>query len=365
MVVVNGRLIEQPPPQGRAAPPRARGHDQEASRPASERRRPRRARLAPARRLVLRGLRGRPALRPRHAAHDHRRRRRPLHRADRRAPAGALRRARRARARAPRPARWTTSSSSTSPSARPSRTSRYNAVANLGYADLRFLEPVYAGDTLTAQSEVIGLKQNSSGTSGVVYVRSRALNQHGARGALLGALGHGATSATPRRARPGDGRAGPAARGRRPRSSRCPRFLAPAALEAAATGGARLLGRLRAGRDASTIPARMTRRGSRPHARHAPLPEHRARALRRASRPRGGPFGRRLVYGGHVISLCRALSYDGLENAFAIAAINGGTHANPTFAGDTIYCPLRSCTDARRASRPRRRRARCACACSA
>jgi 2-methylfumaryl-CoA hydratase len=44
------------------------------------------------------------------------------------------------------------------------------------------------------------------------------------------------------------------------------------------------------------------------------------------------------VYGGHVISLCRALSYDGLENAFAIAAIHGGTHANPTFAGDTIYC---------------------------
>jgi len=49
-------------------------------------------------------------------------------------------------------------------------------------------------------------------------------------------------------------------------------------------------------------------------------------------------FGKRLVYGGHVISLCRALSYEGLENAFAIAAIHGGTHAQPTFAGDTIYC---------------------------
>jgi 2-methylfumaryl-CoA hydratase len=48
--------------------------------------------------------------------------------------------------------------------------------------------------------------------------------------------------------------------------------------------------------------------------------------------------GKRLAYGGHVISLCRALSYDGLENAFAIAAVHGGTHANPTFAGDTIYC---------------------------
>jgi 2-methylfumaryl-CoA hydratase len=38
------------------------------------------------------------------------------------------------------------------------------------------------------------------------------------------------------------------------------------------------------------------------------------------------------------MSICRALSHDGLENAFAIAAINGGTHANPTFAGDTLYC---------------------------
>jgi 2-methylfumaryl-CoA hydratase len=53
---------------------------------------------------------------------------------------------------------------------------------------------------------------------------------------------------------------------------------------------------------------------------------------------RGNPFGKRLVYGGHVISLCRALSYDGLENAFAIAAIHGGTHTHPTFAGDTLYC---------------------------
>jgi 2-methylfumaryl-CoA hydratase len=51
-----------------------------------------------------------------------------------------------------------------------------------------------------------------------------------------------------------------------------------------------------------------------------------------------GQFGRRLIYGGHVISVCRALSHDGLENAFAIAAIHGGTHAHPTFAGDTLYC---------------------------
>jgi hypothetical protein len=54
-----------------------------------------------------------------------------------------------------------------------------NAVANLGYAEGRFHQPVYPGDTLRSRSEVIGLKQNSNGKSGVVYVRTEGLNQHG------------------------------------------------------------------------------------------------------------------------------------------------------------------------------------------
>ena len=48
-------------------------------------------------------------------------------------------------------------------------------------------------------------------------------------------------------------------------------------------------------------------------------------------------IGRRLIYGGHIISLARALSFNGLANGQLIAAINAGAHANPTFAGDTIY----------------------------
>ena len=50
---------------------------------------------------------------------------------------------------------------------------------------------------------------------------------------------------------------------------------------------------------------------------------------------RAGRFGRRIVYGGHIISLARALSFNGLANAFAIVGINGGRHVNPVFAGDT------------------------------
>ncbi len=50
-----------------------------------------------------------------------------------------------------------------------------------------------------------------------------------------------------------------------------------------------------------------------------------------------GRFGRRLIYGGHVISLARALSFNGLANAFQIAAINGGRHVSPLFAGATVF----------------------------
>ena len=50
-----------------------------------------------------------------------------------------------------------------------------------------------------------------------------------------------------------------------------------------------------------------------------------------------GRFGRRLIYGGHVISLARALSFNGLANAFHLAGINGGRHVAPLFAGMTVF----------------------------
>jgi 2-methylfumaryl-CoA hydratase len=47
--------------------------------------------------------------------------------------------------------------------------------------------------------------------------------------------------------------------------------------------------------------------------------------------------GRRIVYGGHVISVAHALSFDGLENVLGMAAWNAGSHTAPTFAGDTLF----------------------------
>src|SRR3954454_670636 len=54
-----------------------------------------------------------------------------------------------------------------------------NAVANLGYADGRFLKPVYPGETLSSVSEVIGLKESSNRQTGVVYVRSTGFDAGG------------------------------------------------------------------------------------------------------------------------------------------------------------------------------------------
>lgn len=209
----------------------------------------------------------------------------------------------------------------------------YNAVANLGYAGLRFLAPVYVGDTLTAQSQVIGLKQNSSGTSGVVYVGSRALNQHGrevlswARWVMVAKRDPGAPA--PAVSVPDLPDAVPASQ------LAVPAFLRPGALAPEATGGARCWDDYAPG-ESIDHPGGITIEES-DHMLATRLYQNTARVHFDAHAARANQFGRRLVYGGHVISLCRALSHDGLENAFAIAAIHGGTHANPTFAGDTIY----------------------------
>ena len=48
------------------------------------------------------------------------------------------------------------------------------------------------------------------------------------------------------------------------------------------------------------------------------------------------PDGSRLIYGGHVISMARALSFNGLANAQMVVGLNGGAHANPCLSGDTV-----------------------------
>jgi 2-methylfumaryl-CoA hydratase len=204
----------------------------------------------------------------------------------------------------------------------------YNAVANLGYADVRFVKPVYAGDTIRCESEVIGAKVNSSGKAGVIYVRSRALDQDEAEVLtwarwVMVSTRHGATSAA-------------ASVPRLPDSVAVADFRVPAFLEPAALATGRLWEDYAPGQ-VIDHPGGMTLEES-DHMLATRLYQNTARVHFDAFIGKSNQFGRRLIYGGHVISVCRALSYDGLENAFAIAAIHGGTHSNPSFAGDTLYC---------------------------
>jgi 2-methylfumaryl-CoA hydratase len=209
----------------------------------------------------------------------------------------------------------------------------YNALANLGYAAVRFLAPCYSGDTLSCESTVIGVKANSSGRSGVVYVRSLARNQDGdevlswIRWVMVAARGP---------LSPLDPVVPELPAEVAPKDYRLPSFVVVAALDRRATGSAATWQDYEPGMvidhpGGATI-------GESEHVLATRLYLNPARVHFDAFAARDSAFKRPLVYGGHVISICRSLSYFGLENAFAIAAIHGGTHAKPTFAGDTLYC---------------------------
>ena len=210
-----------------------------------------------------------------------------------------------------------------------------NAVANLGYADCRFLKPVFPGDTLSAVSRgdrAQGELQQAERRRLRALARLQPARRDGDR---LCALGDGAQA---RR-----GRAG--ARGSRsrnsPRRSAPPTSARPAreSIARRSTRAQRLAASVRglcAGR--ADRSCRRRSRSKRPSTMTATrLYQNTAKVHFNQFSEGQGRFGRRLIYGGHVISLARALSFNGLANAFHIAAINGGRHVAPLFAGDTVF----------------------------
>ena len=205
-----------------------------------------------------------------------------------------------------------------------------NAVANLGYAECRFHRPLCPGDTLSTRSEVIGLKQNSNGRTGVVYVRSTATDQHGevaiewARWVMVHKRDHDAPA--PDTVVPDLSDVVDAS------DLVVPEGLDFSGYDFGAAGEPHRWGDYEVGEridhvDGVTLTD----------------PEH-MMATRLWQNTAKVHFntearddGRRLIYGGHVISLARALSFNGLANAQLIAAINAGAHTAPAFAGDTVY----------------------------
>lgn len=209
-----------------------------------------------------------------------------------------------------------------------------NAVANLGYADCRFLKPVYPGATLNAASQVIGLKENSNRKTGIVYVRSRGFDETGdcvldyARWVMVRKRDEAA--AAPAEHVPELPKSvGPDALG-----GVCPRIDARA-YDTALAGSPHRFGDYRAGERIDHVDGMTVEEAE--HQIATRLYQNTARVHFNQFGEAQGRFGRRLVYGGHAISLARALSFNGLGNAFHIAAINGGRHVAPLFAGGTVF----------------------------
>lgn len=208
-----------------------------------------------------------------------------------------------------------------------------NAVANLGYACGRFGCPLYPGDTLTADSTVIGLKENSDGNTGIVYVRSRGVNQHGQvaldycrwvmvrKRDVAAPAPEAVVPDLPAAVAAGD--------------LIVPERLRTAGYSVVLSGSRDLWDDYQAGERIDHVDG-MTIEESE-HMMITRLYQNTARVHFNQQAEKAGRFGRRLVYGGYIISLARSLSFNGLANAFRIAAINGGRHVAPAFAGDTVY----------------------------
>ncbi|MEM7435835.1 MAG: MaoC family dehydratase [Myxococcota bacterium] len=208
-----------------------------------------------------------------------------------------------------------------------------NAVANLGYAGVRFLEPVYPGDTLRSVSKVLGKKENSNGKTGVVWVRTVGTNQRGQ--AVLEfyrwVMVNKRDPATP---------TGAADRPKMPDQVAPEELVVAPSLDLSAyepwpAGGSAYFDDYEIGEKIDHVDGMTIEEAE--HATATRLYQNTAKVHFDAVQTKGTRFGRRLMYGGHVISIARSLSFNGLEKVLGILAWNGGAHANPTFAGDTIY----------------------------
>ena len=204
-----------------------------------------------------------------------------------------------------------------------------NAVANLGYAQGRWLKPVYAGDTLRSTSEVVGLKQNSNGKNGVVYVRTRGWNQNDeividyVRWVMV-------------RKRDLDAPAPETVIPELPRVVDPADLVIPEGLDFSnydfsLSGEEYRWGDYQIGEKIDHVDGVTVEEAE--HMMATRLWQNTSKVHFDATIRDGG---RRLIYGGHVISMARTLSFNGLANVQMIAGLNGGAHANPCFSGTTI-----------------------------
>ncbi|MGA1932506.1 MaoC family dehydratase [Arcobacter sp. YIC-464] len=206
-----------------------------------------------------------------------------------------------------------------------------NAIANLGYAEISFPNPVYVGDTVSMTSTVIGLKENSNGKSGVVYVHSIGVNQKGEevlnfkRWVMVHKKDK--TTTTGIKEIPTFAESTPILDEINIPEIKC--------VDTDASGGKYFFEDYEKG-ERLNHPEGITIDNS-DHTLATKLYQNNAKVHFNDHMMKSTPMGERLMYGGIVISIARAISFNGLQNASWMYAINSGAHANPTYAGDTIY----------------------------
>jgi 2-methylfumaryl-CoA hydratase len=208
-----------------------------------------------------------------------------------------------------------------------------NAIANLGYAEVKFGAVVYPGDSLRTITKVIGLKENSSHQSGVVYVHSTGFNQKDEKVVefirwVMVKKRH-FDSPEPEAVLPHK------ADQVQVDHLTIPPFLTMKNYPLEWAGSPYFWDDYERGEsldhhDGITVEEAEHMMATRLYQNNAKI--HFNQHSESTSR-----FGRRLIYGGHVISLARSLSFNGLANGFRIVAINGGRHIAPLFAGNTVY----------------------------
>ena len=208
-----------------------------------------------------------------------------------------------------------------------------NAVANLGYAEGVFLAPVFPGDTVTSSSEVVGLKENANGKTGVVHVVTTGVNQTG-----VGVLRYcrwvmvnkrDAAAPAPEAVAPKLREAVAAA------DLKLPPGLSFAQYDWALGGSPHAFEDYAVGEKIDHVDGMTVEEAE--HQIATRLYQNTAKVHFDALLQRGSRFGKRLIYGGVAISIARSLAFNGLANAACMLAINAGRHVNPLFAGDTVY----------------------------
>ncbi len=209
-----------------------------------------------------------------------------------------------------------------------------NAIANLGYAGVIFHRPVFVGDTVSASSKIIGLKENSNQKTGTVYVQSTGKNQDGKivlsyyRWLMMRKKNKGMISSfknfvpeLPKRVDSKD-------------------FIIPEKLNlekwsTKITGSPFFFNDYKLNEEIHHLDGQTIEEAE--HQLATRLYQNNARVHFNNHIEKEGRFGKRIIYGGYIISLARAISCNGLANTFKISAIHSGKHSAPTFAGDTIY----------------------------